>query len=126
LKKYNETQATLYQTVNVPSTDLEFSVDAKLFAHEYTITDSCWAAAAIILRYLNNNNISLGETRIVYQTPHCPWTNTNTVHIIPVTDPNGWYNYSFNINTELANLPSINPLNIKKIQVSLYDRIIGC
>ena len=126
VKKYDATHAILYQTVNIPTTDLNFSVNAKLYAYEDNSTTSYWAAAAVILRYLDNSNNLLGETRIAYKSPHCPWTNSNTVHIITVTNPNNWSNYSFNIDSELSNLPLLNPRNIKKIQIALLDTTDGC
>lgn len=126
VKKYDATHAKLFQTVNIPTTDLEFSVSAKLFAYEYSPSAPYWAAAAVVLRYLDNNNNLLGETRIVHKSPHCPWTNTNTVHIITVTDPNNWYDYAFNINNELTNLSGVNPSDIKMIQVALLDTTNGC
>lgn len=126
VKKYDADYAKLYQTVNIPTTDLQFSISAKLFAYEYNPSASYWAAAAVCLRYLDANGNQLGETRIAHMSPHCPWTNTSTVRIIPVTDPANWYNYQFNVNNELANLPGVNPLQIRKIQVALLDTTNGC
>ncbi|MEO0077250.1 MAG: hypothetical protein ABIK19_06250 [candidate division WOR-3 bacterium] len=126
VKKYDEMYAKLYQTVNVPTTDLDFSINAKLYAYEYTPGSGYWAAAAVCLRYLGANNNLLGETRIFHKTASCPWTNSSTIHLIHVTDPNNWYNYSFNLNNELANLPGVNAHNIKKIQVVLIDTTNGC
>lgn len=126
VKKYDETYAKLYQTVNIPTTDLDFSVTAKLYALEYSPTLTYWAAAAICLRYLDANDNQLGETRIAYKTPHSPWTSTSTIHLINVTDPNNWYNYSFNLNNELTNLPGVNPAQIRKVQIALLDTTNGC
>jgi hypothetical protein len=124
VKKYDATHAILYQTVDVPTTDLEFSVLANLYAYEYNSTATYWAAAAVCLRYLDNNNVLLGESRITSKTLHCPWISSNTLHIINQWLP--WSTYSFNINTELANLPGVNPSDIKKIQVALIDTTDGC
>lgn len=126
VKKYDAVYAKLSQTVNVPTTNLQFGVSAKLYALEYNPSATYWAAAAVCLRYLDANGNQLGETRIAHMSPHCPWTNTNTVHIIPVTDPNNWYDYRFNVNNELANLPGVNPSQIRKIQVALLDTTDGC
>ncbi len=126
VKKYDAVSAQIYQTVNVPTTDLDFSATAKFYAVEYTPTATYWAAAAICLRYLDQNNNLLGETRICYKTPHCPWTNSNTLHLIVEMFPNMWANYSFNLNNELTNLPGVNPSNIRKVQVALLDTTNGC
>ena len=126
VKKYDATHAILCQTVSVPTTDLEFSIAANLYAHEYNSTATYWAAAAVCLRYLDNNNVLLGETRITYKTPHCPWTQSNTLHIISEMFQNTWNNYSFNVNAELANLTGVNPIDVKKIQVAIIDTTNGC
>jgi hypothetical protein len=126
VKKYDATHAILYQTVNVPTTDLEFSISANLFAQEYNSTATYWAATAVCLRYLDNNDVLLGETRIAYKTAHCPWTNSTTLHIITELFPSIWSTYSFNVNNELANLSGVNPSDIKKIQVALIDTTDGC
>jgi len=126
VKKYDAISAQIYQTVNIPTTDLQFSVNGKLYAYEYNSTATYWAAAAICLRYLDQNNNLLGETRICYKSPHCPWTSSDNLHLLVEMFPNMWINYSFNLNTELANLPGVNPANIRKVQVALYDTTDGC
>jgi hypothetical protein len=127
VKKHHATLAKLYQTVNIPTTDLEFAASALMCAYEYPSTSTYyWSAAAIALRYLDGNNDLLGETRITNKSEHCPWVNSNTLHLINVTDTVDWYDYIFNINDELDNLPGINRTNIKKIQVAIIDTTNGC
>ena len=111
---------TLFQTVDVPSTDLQFSVDASMSAYDNNADTLCWAAAAVIVSYLSENNAVLGQTRICNYTTPCPWVNSSTVHLIPASDEL-WHSYSFDVNTELGNLPGVNPLLIRKIGVALYD-----
>jgi len=124
VKKYCAGNMKLYQCTEIPTTDLEFSVYAKLYAD--VSSSSYWSAAAIILAYINNSNTVLGETRICYKTSSCPWSNSPTLHLIVVTDPNNWYNYSFNIADELTNLPGVNPSDIARIEVSLYSVSNAC
>lgn len=127
VKKYHYTSAKVYQTVNIPTTDLQFSIAAQLLAHEHPSTSTYyWSAAAVVLRYLDNNYNLLGETRITNKSLHCPWNNTSSIHLINVIDTNNWYTYSFNIDNELNNLPGINRGNIKKVQVALFDTTNGC
>ncbi len=126
VKKFNLFYARLYQTVEIPATDLAFSVYAKLYAYEHSPSQSYWAAASIVLSYLNSNDNLLGQTRICYKTPHCPWNNSDTVHLIVANDTLNWYTYSFNINDELTNLPGINPLEIAKINITMLDTTNGC
>ena len=126
VKKYDDAYAKLWQTVAVPTTDLEFSVYTKLYAYEFDMLGTNWISAAIVLAYLDADDNVLGQTRICRNSPHCPYTNTSSFHMIPHLDPNSWSTYSFNINDELANLPGITPSDIAKITVALFDTTNGC
>ncbi|OPX17930.1 hypothetical protein BXT86_03835, partial [candidate division WOR-3 bacterium 4484_100] len=50
----------LYQSVDIPSTDLDFSVNAKLYAYDNNADTLCWAGSAVIIRYLNDLGARLG------------------------------------------------------------------
>jgi len=113
--------AVLYQEVAIPTTDLEFSVNAKLFAWDNNADTLCCAGAAVIITYIDGSGTSLGETKICRFTDPFNWSNSSTCHLIISPDTN-WHNYSFNINDELTNLPGVNPADIKKIKVSLYAK----
>jgi hypothetical protein len=115
--------AKLFQTVNIPTTDLDFSCSAKMWAYDNHAT--AWCGAAVWISYLNASNTLLGETMICMRSTQNPWNNTSTRHVIPVTD-SLWHSYSFNINNELTNLPGVNPSQIAKIQVALYDTCYDC
>lgn len=113
----------LFQVVEIqtmPLTELEFSVNTKLYAYDNDADTLCWAAAGIVISYLDESNSLLGDTRICLFTTPCPWQNTLTCHLIIAPDT-FWHNYSFNINDELGNLPGVNPAAIKKIAIALYD-----
>lgn len=115
--------AMLYQTVDIPTIHIDFSVQLKCNAWDnYT---GAWAAAGVIVGYLDESNVFLGDTRICMYSPDCPWQNSATCHIIDVNDTQ-WHDYEFNINEELANLPGIDPLEVKKIKVTLIDSVIYC
>jgi len=127
LRKFDSWFARLYQIVEIPSTDLQFSADAKIRAMEYdSIGGSSWSMAALRLTYLNESNTILGETRICHMSPHCPWQGSATIHLIEVTYPDSFYTHTLNINDELTNLPGVNPLEIVKIRVEVYDTTNGC
>lgn len=112
----------LYQIVDIPSTNLQFHANLKLYAYD---NGSPWCAACLVLKYLNSSNAVLGQTRIYAYSGGCPWTNTSTLHLIGVSD-SLWHTYSFNINDELANLPGVNPGQIAKIRVALFDTAYCC
>ena len=113
--------AKCWQTVDIPTTDLEFSVYAKVYAYDNNADTLCWAAAAIVISYLDATGSLLGDTRICRFTTPCPWTNSSTCHLIIASNTN-WNSYSFNINSELSNLPGVNPSEVKKIEVALYAK----
>jgi len=113
--------AKLWQTVDIPTTDLQFSVNAKLNAYDNNADTLCWAGAAIVISYLDANGALLGDTKICRFTAPCPWANSPTSHLIIASNTN-WNPYSFNINSELSNLPGINPADIAKIEVALYAK----
>lgn len=115
--------AKLYQTVDIPTTDLDFSCHTKMWAYDNHST--AWCGAAIRIFYQDASSSILGETMICMRSTQCPWNNTSTRHVIPVTD-SLWHDYSFNIDDELTNLSGVNPAQIAKIQVALYDTCYDC
>jgi hypothetical protein len=126
VKKYDAAYAKVSQTVDIPTTDLQFAVDCKLYAHEYDPLDVYWATAAVVLYYLDAGDNLLGQTRICFNSPHTPYTNSNVFHMIEVPSSTEWYDYSFNVNDELDNLSGIDAADIAKIEVALYDTTDGC
>lgn len=115
--------ARLYQVVDIPSTDIDFSVNAKLYAWDNHA--SAWTGACLLISYLNESNSLLGATRICARSQGCPWNNSSTHHLINAVD-SLWHNYAFNIDDELTNLPGVTPSAIKKIQISLLDSTYHC
>jgi len=115
--------ARLFQMVDIPTTDLEFSVYAKIYAYDNSST--AWCGAGVIISYLNENGSLLGDTRICMLSTECPWSNSSTRHIIQASD-SLWHNYAFNIDNELTNLTGINPSDVKKIEVALFDSTYHC
>lgn len=113
----------LYQIIDIPSTDLDFSVNAKLYAYDNHTT--AWTGASVMISYLNNSGFVLGTTRICARSTQCPWNNSSTMHIIAAVD-SFWHNYSFNIETELANLSAVNPTDVRKIEIALFDSTYHC
>ena len=113
--------AKLWQTVAIPTTDLEFSVSTSLDAFDNDADTLCWAGAAITVSYLDAYNTILGQTMICRFTTPCPWTNTSTCHLIVAPNSN-WETYSFNVDTELTNLPGVDPDAIHQIEVALYAK----
>lgn len=107
------------ENITTPS-EFNFSIKAKLYAYDNNADTLTWAAAAVIVGYYNATGTKLGETRICQFTAPCPWQNTSTCHLIIVSD-SLWHTYSFNLQSELGNLPGVNPSNVKKVEIALYD-----
>lgn len=114
--------ALIYQIINIVTTDLEFNVDAKF---DVAATSSAWSGASVTLKYLNSNGVTLGLTRIYRKTTYCPWYSSNTSHLIEAVDQN-WNNYTFNLDSELVNLPGVNPLDISQVAIILLDTCYYC
>jgi hypothetical protein len=110
----------MYQSVDIPSTDIQFSAYAKMYAYDNDADTLCWGGASLIVYYKDQAGAVLGQTRIGNYTAPCPWASTPIIHVISVTD-SLWHNYAFNIGTELGNLSGVNPLLVKKIEVAVYD-----
>ncbi|KPK72427.1 hypothetical protein AMJ87_04785 [candidate division WOR_3 bacterium SM23_60] len=113
--------STLHQITPIPTTDLEFSVNAKFYV--FGTSSQCWSGAAVSISYLDPSDSLLGWTRICARTAACPWVNNNSCHVIQAADT-AWHNYAFNIADELTYLPGINGANIAKIEVSLIAQCV--
>lgn len=119
--KYSGGYTKLWQTIDINSVDsFSFSIKAKLYAYDNDADTLCWAAAAVIVSYLNSSGTVLGATRICRMTTPCDWRNTTTQHLIAAADTL-WHTYSFGLRTELANLPGVVPSQVKKVSVALFD-----
>jgi hypothetical protein len=111
----------LYQAVRVPTTDLEFSTNAKL--QVWGTSFDCWAGAAVCISYLDESGTLLGNTMICARTQACPWENGATCHIIEVADTL-WHTYTLNVDDELVNLPGVHQDEITTIQVELLAQTV--
>ncbi len=113
--------AKLSQTTDITTpSEFTFSIKTKLYAYDNNADTLTYAAAAVRIYYKNTSGTTLGETRICQFSAPCPWQNTSTCHLITVSD-SLWHTYSFNLQTELGNLPGVSPANVKKIEIALYD-----
>ena len=112
--------AKLMQIVSIPTTDLEFAIDAKLYSYDNNEDTLCWAGAAVIVAYLDESGSLLGCTQICSHTEPCPWENSSTMHLMEIQDTM-WHDFAFNIDYELDYLPGITPSEIAKIAVVLFD-----
>lgn len=112
----------LYQTFDIPLTNLDFSANVRLDAWD---NGSSWCGAALSIYYHNGSGQVIGVTRICRYSGGCPWSNTSSQHLIYASDTS-WHNYSFNIETELGNLSAVDPEDVAAITVALIDTAYNC
>ncbi|NPV13421.1 hypothetical protein HPY86_00595 [candidate division WOR-3 bacterium] len=113
----------LYQRVETPSIDsLEFSVSCRLTAKSES--DSLFAAAAVCLEFLDNEDSVLGETRVYFATRGCDWQNSLWLHLIPAPDSLNWYDYRFLLRDELESLPGVQPELVKAVRIGLLGFVL--
>ncbi len=115
--------AKLYQAIDIPILNLDISFSAKFYANDNHT--NAWAAAAVVISYIDSSDIVLGETRIYRWSAGCPWSESPTLHLIRVYDDN-WNDYSFNIEDELVFLPGVDPGEIRKIGIALFANTYWC
>ena len=114
--------AILSQTIDLPSLEVNFSVSANLSA---TATSTAWSAAAISLTYLDAYGIVQGETRIYVASHYCPWEPAADLHLISGSF-GLWEDYAFSIEEELANLPAVDPQEVRAVKVALLTDVYDC
>jgi len=115
--------AKLYQTVTIPTLDLTFQAQLRFIT--YASGGTAWAGAALVISYRNSGNTVLGQTRICNKTTYCPWQNTSTLHLI-IAPIGSWNHFEFKILDELKNLPGVDPSQVAKISVALFDTCYDC
>ena len=113
----------LSQKVEIPGLDLGFSASCRLWAK--TERESLFAAGCIALEYLNESDSVLGETRIYAATSGCDWESSPVLHLIRVSDSMNWYDYRFNIGSELDNLPGVNRDSVAAVNVYLMAYVLN-
>lgn len=111
----------LNQTIVIPSLDVDFSVVAKA---QVSVSVGPWAAAGVALHYEDRFGNVRGTTVILRKTSACPWSDSDTFHMISVPDEN-WNTYGFNVADELVNLAGVDPLAIHQVRISLFGEVGG-
>jgi hypothetical protein len=111
----------LSQKVVIPNTDLGFGVSCRLWAK--TERESLFAAACVCVEYLDRSDSVLGETRIFAATSGCDWSSSPVLHLIRVSDSLNWYDYRFDVASELDSLPGVERDSIRAVKVSLLGYV---
>ena len=114
--------AKIWQRTAIPSTDLQFSVDLAI---EEGSGNGAWGAGGIYLHYLDQHGNILGRTGILAKSSLCPWTASDTFHIIEVPSSD-WAYWSFNVADELLYLGGVDPNAVKELEVILAVEASDC
>ncbi|MBD3237304.1 MAG: hypothetical protein GF330_11410 [Candidatus Eisenbacteria bacterium] len=114
--------AELRQEVAIPGLDATFHAALRPLA---SATSSAWAGSGIRVGYLDDAGTLLGETHLGVITSYCPWENSPTFHLIEL-DPGVWQERGFRIDEELANLPGVDPAEVRRLRVSLLVDVYDC
>ena len=115
-------EVLLSQTTAIPGVDIQFSAEAKFNA---VATSTAWAAAALVIGYMDEDGALLGETSICARSYYCPWVSTPTFHLIDAA-MGVWDTHGFHIGDELENLPGINPLAVRRLRVTILTHAYDC
>jgi len=109
--------ARAFQTVDVPTPELEFSFSSRLFA-SFAGGSGYYAYATVTLEYLNSSGGLLGRTLFVNKVGYCSLENTSIQHLI-VAEDTTWQDYWLLVSDELENLPGLNPADLARARVVL-------
>lgn len=107
--------ARAVQTVDVPTTELEFAFSSKLLC-SFAGGSGYYAYATVALEYLNSSGGLLGRTMFVNKVGYCSLANTSVQHLIPVEDT-AWHDYWLLVSDEMAFLPGLNPGDLARVRV---------
>lgn len=82
----------------------------------------CSPVAAVIFSYLDSADNRLGRTLYYLPTSYCTWTDSDSEHLVKLTDTAGqWTQYSLNFQSELDSfLPHVPQERIRQLRVELY------
>ena len=112
----------IYQDIPIPDLNLDLSFSAKVYAMS---TLPAWAAAMVMIEYLDQNHNLLGDTRFCTLTNYCEWENSTTSHLIEI-ESEDWEDYTLNLNDEMAFLDEVPPELIKSIRITAGTVIYDC
>lgn len=115
--------AHLDQCLPYPGIDTHLSVRGQMWSESGSVS---WAAAAIIIAFIDEGGLTLGRTAFYAPTRWCPWQNRPDFHLIEVA-AGVWDTYTLDVASELAmHLPAVDPNAVHHLQVSLWTVLDDC
>ena len=116
--KYHREHAMLSQTV-----ELEMLAQIARFDARFRIGANvpCTPVAAVAFNYLDSAGARLGRTLFYLPSSYCTWTDSDSLHLIRITDTTGaWSHYGLDLQAELDScLPLVDQSRVRKLCVEL-------
>jgi hypothetical protein len=116
--KYHREHAVVSQTV-----ELETLAQTARFDARFRIGANvpCTPVAAVAFSYLDSAGARLGRTLFYLPSSYCTWTDSDSLHLIRITDTTGaWSHYSLDLQAELdSSLPLVDQSRIRRLCVEL-------
>jgi hypothetical protein len=115
--------ARVDQLLPLPGIDTQFSVKVRLWSESGSVS---WAAAAVIVGFVDEGGLTLGETAICNFTRWCPWESRPDFHVIEV-GAGVWETHTLDVAAELATyLPAVDPTAVHSLRLSLSTTMDDC
>jgi hypothetical protein len=120
--KYHREHARLSQTVPLETLAQEIRFWARF---RIGANVPCTPVAGVAFDYLAEDSSRLGRTIVYLPSSYCTWTDSDTLHLVRVTDTTGqWARYSLNFATELDSfLPQVAQNRIKLLRVEVFASV---
>lgn len=118
----NTGYARLDQFVDIPGPATQLTFRAKI---QVAATSSAWAAAGLVVAYLDPRGFTLAETRICASTRYCPWADSPTLHLISVAGEE-WQTFALDLAEDLTHFPGVDPEGIRRVRLSLLAQAYNC
>lgn len=123
LKDHLTGSARLDQLLPFPGIDTHLSVRGQLWSESGSVS---WAAAAIVIAFVDDGGFTLGQTAFYSASRWCPWENRPDFHIIEVA-AGVWDTYTLDVAAELTmHLPAVDPDAVHSLRLSLWTVLDDC
>ncbi len=112
----------LDQTVHIPGPATQLTFRARM---SVDATSSAWAAAGLVIAYLDQRGFTQAETRVYTATRYCPWVDSPTLHLLPIGGE-VWQSYVIDIAEDLTHFPGMDPEAVQQVRISLLAQTYNC
>jgi len=122
LYKFQRERVALSQTfeLETPAQVVRFDARFRLGADV-----PCTPVATVAFNYLDSTGVRLGRTLFYLPSSYCTWTDSDSLHLIRVTDTTGaWHEYRLNLEDELSqSLPLVDRSRVCHLGIELVASV---